>query len=59
MWSLNHEDTTPALPHVLFWNDCFGGTADFLAKLLCRVPSGAGAKSAGIATLEGIFGSRR
>ena len=57
MWSLNHENPSPALPHVLFWNDCHGGTVDFLAKLLCRVPSGAGAKGAGIVTLEEIFGS--
>jgi hypothetical protein len=59
MWSLNHENPSPALPHVLFWNNCPGGTVDFLAKLLCRVPSGAGAKGAGIVTLEEIFGSSR
>ena len=59
MWSLDHEDPTPALPHVLFWNTCSEGTVDVLARLLCLVPSGTWSKTTGIVILEAIFGGVR
>jgi hypothetical protein len=58
MWSLDHENTSPALPHVFFWNECQTGTADWLARIVCLVPPATLGKSGGMPVLEQIYARR-
>ena len=56
-WSLEHESTNPALPHVFFFNSCSPGTTDWLTRLVCYVPPAAASKGTGVLTLESVFQS--